>query len=278
LKDEGASIKNNSHLQYDRSYFEGLHTTSLTYEKVYANYAKIAFFALEGLAKDARILDLGCGFGGLTKELVKNSGGVFSVDISLDGVLKTKSLNKDRARFVVGNGEFIPLKSEMFDCVIVSHVFEHLTDSEAERMQKEIYRILKPGGNLVIDQPFFGHHGIVDLALVFLLSSPRERRWFYNGFKDLIRARKKNPKADFHHLEEVLAPSHRRVYNVFLLIKELSRIGFSEFKFLQKKLFRILFFKSKTLFNSYVKFYLKSPEFMRRLFLIDIGGIVKAKK
>jgi len=242
------------------------------------HYNKIARFATEGLPEDSCILDIGCGFGGLSQPLRKYCKYVVGMDVSLDGVRKAKLLSADSVQFIAGNGEYMPFKSETFDYVTVNHVFEHLTDDEAERMQKEIFRVLKVNGRLVVDQPFFGHQGIPDFIIILLTSSARERRWFYNGFRDLIRARKNNPKADFHHLEQVLAPSHRRVYDVFLLINELSKAGFGKIKFLRKRLFSILLFNNNNLFELYVKLYLNAPGLIRRLFLIDIGGLLKVSK
>lgn len=270
--------KPTSYKQYDKTYFNGLCLGARSYKKAYIHYGKMARFATRGLPGNSHLLDIGCGFGGLSRPLRQYCKYVVGMDVSPDGALKAKLLSADSVHFIAGNGEYIPLKSETFDCVTVSHVFEHLTDDEAERMQKEIYRVLKVNGSLVIDQPFFGHHGILDFIIILLLSSSRERRWFYNGFKDLIRAKRNNPKVDFHHLEQVLAPNHRRVYNVFLLINELSKAGFGKFKFFRKRLFSILFFNSNNLFELYVKLYLNAPEFIRRLFLIDIGGLLKVSK
>jgi SAM-dependent methyltransferase len=59
---------------------------------------------------------------------------------------------------IVNSGNLLPFKSGVFDAVISQAVFEHLPDPKLSAM--EIYRVLKPGGVVLIEtafmQPFHG--------------------------------------------------------------------------------------------------------------------------
>lgn len=47
----------------------------------------------------------------------------------------------------------LPLESNAFDTVILSDVLEHLR--KPEQLLKEIFRVLKPGGHLLVNVPFY---------------------------------------------------------------------------------------------------------------------------
>jgi len=85
-----------------------------------------------------KILDVGCG---------KNkSAGAVGID---------KSVNSSAD--IVWDLECFPwpIESASFDVVICKHVLEHLRD--VVMVIEEIYRILKPGGSLIIEIPHFSH-------------------------------------------------------------------------------------------------------------------------
>jgi len=52
---------------------------------------------------------------------------------------------------VVGSANNIPFPDNIFDSVVCTQVFEHL--ESPEKSAKEIYRILKPGGHLLVTVP-----------------------------------------------------------------------------------------------------------------------------
>lgn len=53
---------------------------------------------------------------------------------------------------VIGNAEILPLKSNSVDCVVCCEVLEHI--KHPERCCAEMFRILKPGGVLILSVPF----------------------------------------------------------------------------------------------------------------------------
>ncbi len=58
---------------------------------------------------------------------------------------------------IVGVAEALPLRDEVVDGVILQAVLEHVADGE--RTLAEIFRVLRPGGRVMIDLPFIqGYH------------------------------------------------------------------------------------------------------------------------
>lgn len=117
--------------------------------------------ALRG-KQEARVLDVGCGTGVVLRELEQ-----MSMPVGLDmsplalGFCKRRGLK----RLVRGDGQQLPFASATFDGIIGLDIFEHIPDDR--RAFEEAFRILTPGGCLVLSVPAFralwGPH---DIALM----------------------------------------------------------------------------------------------------------------
>jgi len=94
-----------------------------------------------------RVLDLGCGNGCYTQELARRADFVCGVDIHLTHL---QSFREPIPR-VQGNGEHLPFSSESFDAVTMIEVLEH-TNCDT-KVLAECFRVLKPGGRLVLFVP-----------------------------------------------------------------------------------------------------------------------------
>ena len=99
---------------------------------------------------DLHILDVGCGMGLLLTEL-RAYGKVEGVDVS------PKSIEFCRQRGIqnvqVSAAETLPFANSSFDVVLALDVIEHVPDDSA--VLREIHRVLKPGGVVVIFVPAF---------------------------------------------------------------------------------------------------------------------------
>jgi len=96
-----------------------------------------------------KVLDVGCGSGVLLSRLAATYGieGV-GVDISPSS-LKTASLEDLHLnRYSLADGESLPFEDESFDYVLSFDLLEHLP--EPEKCIREMDRVLKPGGVLLI--------------------------------------------------------------------------------------------------------------------------------
>lgn len=103
-----------------------------------------------------RILDVGCGTGDLTltaKHYAGASGSAYGIDASPEGIdLARKKAERigSGTVFEVGLIEEIPYPDAMFDVVISRLVIHHLPDDLRHTGFAEIFRVLKPGGLLVL--------------------------------------------------------------------------------------------------------------------------------
>ena len=100
-----------------------------------------------------RVLDLGCGTGTLTIMIKKAHPGSEVVGIDGDPQIleiarrKTKEAGTS-IKFDEGMAYKLPYPDNSFDRVLSSLVFHHLTTQDKERTLAEIYRVLKPNGEL----------------------------------------------------------------------------------------------------------------------------------
>jgi len=98
---------------------------------------------LDGL----RVLDLGCGNGSYTRELARHAGLVVGLDVQLSNLASFEA----RIPRVAGVGEMLPFSAGSFDAVTMIEVLEHTTNDRA--VIAECYRVLRPGGYLVLFVP-----------------------------------------------------------------------------------------------------------------------------
>lgn len=98
-----------------------------------------------------RLLDVGCGPGRLLQELREHGWEVYGVDFSPVAVERARSVG-----LAVTQGDLIgaAYEKEVFDVVLFNHSLEHMYDPVS--MLREAYRILKPGGRLVLYLPNAG--------------------------------------------------------------------------------------------------------------------------
>ncbi|MFH2069955.1 MAG: class I SAM-dependent methyltransferase [Elusimicrobiota bacterium] len=129
---------------------EGMFLPADFYKCVIKNVKK--FFRLPGKA-----LDIGCGIGTLMDELYNIGFEVYGCDVSRQNIksLKEKfsSLNKN---IILKEGSItnLPLVTCFFDYVFVTEVLEHLLPDTLEKGLKEIKRVLKPLGKVIITVPY----------------------------------------------------------------------------------------------------------------------------
>jgi ubiquinone/menaquinone biosynthesis C-methylase UbiE len=101
------------------------------------------------------VLDLGCGNGRLYELLTNNKIEYYGIDISKKLVEIAKK-NVTNGNFMVGDMTNIPLEDNFFDLVVSIAVLHHIpTDKLREQSVKEIFRVAKPGGKVMLTVWFF---------------------------------------------------------------------------------------------------------------------------
>lgn len=123
------------------------------------------------------ILNLGCGTGGLSKDL-SEIGKVWSLDFSQEALKCCQQ--RELFPLIQGNGGQIPFQENQFDEIYALDLLEHLEDDLAGA--KDIYRCLKPQtGFAILTVP----------AYQFMWShmdtiAHHYRRYTYTNFKELL--------------------------------------------------------------------------------------------
>lgn len=91
-----------------------------------------------------KLLEIGCGSGGITHYFAKNAAQLFDVT----GVdIHDNRQVKEGYHFIKTSGVVLPFPDNSFDVVITNHVIEHVGEKDAQvEHLSEIARVLKPGG------------------------------------------------------------------------------------------------------------------------------------
>lgn len=100
-------------------------------------------------------LDIGVGWGDYLPHLLERGFSVIAIDNDVDNVARIERL--DAAGALLGilpaDAHSLPLGDASVDVAIMGEVLEHV--EEPARALEEVYRVLKPGGHLLADVPWW---------------------------------------------------------------------------------------------------------------------------
>ncbi len=109
--------------------------------------------ALSGAQEGDRILDVGCGTGYLTRRAahaVGPTGRVVGVDPSAPVIEYARRVSPRHCDFHVAGGEAVPEPDASFDVVVSSLAIHHIPPQSRPAALREMYRVLRPDGRLLI--------------------------------------------------------------------------------------------------------------------------------
>lgn len=109
---------------------------------------------LEEVTTDMSIvLDVGCGGGWVSKELVPKGKKVISMDISsYNPINAVKELKNSNHAGLTADVYHLPIKENSIDCIIASEILEHVANPNT--FISHLLKVLKPSGKLIITTPY----------------------------------------------------------------------------------------------------------------------------
>nr|MDO8135788.1 class I SAM-dependent methyltransferase [Candidatus Njordarchaeum guaymaensis] len=109
---------------------------------------------LTGRLRNQAICDIACGIGRISDRLNKLGGRVSGIDID-ENEVRVGSETSANIDFILGAAEHLPYRSSFFDKAVSVCALEHFSDDK--QALKEINRILKKRGTLVLTVDSFSH-------------------------------------------------------------------------------------------------------------------------
>lgn len=119
----------------------------------YAALHRLIFWSLDTYVpdwKDRAILDAGCGTGAILHRL-GSDGKKVGIDLSPDAIAFCEKRGLRQAQ--LGDITALPFAADSFDAIICSSVLYHRWVPDVDQALKELRRVLKPGGVLILNLP-----------------------------------------------------------------------------------------------------------------------------
>jgi methionine biosynthesis protein MetW len=164
--------------------------------------------------EEARVLDIGCGEGDLSLEVMNTVGGMlYGVEVLEKYALRahTNGINVVMANVDKG----LPFRDESFDVLVSNQVLEHVSDTD--NFIRECYRVLRYGGACVLSTPNLASiHNIVALILGYQPFATAVSDEFICG----------NPLDPWNNRKFDSYPRHKRVFTATSLKKLFEFHGF----------------------------------------------------
>ena len=114
-----------------------------------------ALISAVGIRRGQRVLDVGSGtgyFARLIAQTVGPGGLVLGVDPSesMIAYARRKAVGAVNCEFQVGTAQALPVPADHFDVVTTSLVMHHLPEGLRLSAMREMWRVLRPGGRLLV--------------------------------------------------------------------------------------------------------------------------------
>lgn len=145
---------------YDSSdYFQS--ADLVDHDSAFQRYRVAKVLAIHEPRPGDRVVDLGCGWGTFDFALADRVGEIVGVDFSERSVAlcrqQLEAHPRTNVRFLCADAGDTGLDGSSFDVALAADLFEHLYPDDSERVAREAFRLLKPGGRFVTWTPHRGH-------------------------------------------------------------------------------------------------------------------------
>jgi SAM-dependent methyltransferase len=99
-----------------------------------------------------RILDIGCGGGGLARQLSAAGANVSGIDPDVEAIRSAVDTVPE-AKFAIGSAEELPFESACFDLVLIVNSLYHVPQAAMLPALREVMRVLTSDGLLIVIEP-----------------------------------------------------------------------------------------------------------------------------
>lgn len=128
-------------------------TNGLMYRNLTPSEYPIPHIRLPAAQGEQWLLDIGCNWGRWSVAAARQGYRVVGIDPSLEAVLAARVVARQlgvSALFVVGDGRYLPFRTNAFDVVFSFSVLQHLSKDNVRVALRSIRRVLQPEGVSVI--------------------------------------------------------------------------------------------------------------------------------
>lgn len=139
------------------SKFDHFDFFSPIYDRVFGKISHSEIYKLANIEPQHALLDVGGGTGRVAVNFTSITDQVIIADSAINMI---REAQKKGVSAVNANAEQLPFESTVFDRIIMVDALHHVNDQR--QTLDELWRLLKPGGRLVIEEPDI-HHWVVKI-------------------------------------------------------------------------------------------------------------------
>ncbi len=159
----------------------------------------------------SRLLDAGCHDGATTAAFRPRAEAAIGVDTDRSA-LRSGKRRFTQVQLLAASGAALPFADGAFDCVVFSEVIEHVPAEEEQRCIRELHRVCRPGGRLILTTP---HRG------TFWWLDPLMFKTHLRKLAGLARGRRMRLKGHKHYRVDEL----RALIEPDFVIESVDRVG-----------------------------------------------------
>ena len=143
--------------------------------------AYLKLLAAGGVQRGDRVLDVGCGpgyFARMLAEAVGPEGSVVGIDAAPEMIdyASRKARRLSNCRFQLGTAQSLAFADAAFDVVVSSLMMHHLAEEDRLQAVREMRRVLRPGGTLLLADFTIPERGVWRLVASLTGHTAMQRR------------------------------------------------------------------------------------------------------